>query len=186
MWWPVDNQGAFMEIYETLKSDHLEVKEMINELIALDVKDDYRMILVEEICKALIPHSRAEESVLYNTLRAVDADKSIVMHSYKEHLEAEALLRTLQLMDKANLDWKAVAIKLRDTLNHHIQEEESNIFAEAKKVFTPQEAVQMNEAFEKLKSQVANEGFLQTSFDMVVNLMPPRLIDSIRNFGHNS
>jgi hemerythrin superfamily protein len=64
-----------MEIYELLKQDHDEVQTMMDELCALKDDDDYRFVLVEQIAGALIPHARAEESVFYNTLRAVNADK---------------------------------------------------------------------------------------------------------------
>src|SRR5687768_16330420 len=101
------NKGGRMEIYEVLKSDHEELKGLLNDLIALKDDDDYRYVLIEEIRNALVPHSRAEESVFYNTLRAVNADKKVVFHGYQEHMEAETLLRTLQVMDKMNMGWRA-------------------------------------------------------------------------------
>lgn len=57
-----------MQIYDTLKKEHEEVKGLLNDLINLKEDDDYRFILVEEIKTALIPHSRAEEAKFYNTL----------------------------------------------------------------------------------------------------------------------
>ncbi len=58
-----------MNIYDALKKDHTEVKEMLTRLIALRNDDeDGRHELVEQIRDALIPHARAEEMVLYNTL----------------------------------------------------------------------------------------------------------------------
>lgn len=175
-----------MEIYEALKKDHAEVKELLNELINLNEKDEYRFVLIEEIRNALIPHARAEESVFYNTIRAVDVDKTIVLHGYKEHLEAETLLRTLQVQDKLDFSWKGTARKLQDALLHHIQEEEQEIFASAKNIFTKEEAVQMGEAFEKLKPEILKEGFLKTTVDMVVNMLPPRLAQGLRNFNSGS
>jgi len=174
-----------MEIYEALKKDHEEVKELMDELIALKNDDDYRFVLIEEIRNHLIPHARAEESVFYNTLRAVNADKKIVFHGYQEHLEAETLLRTLQVMDKMNLEWKGTAEKLRDALQHHINEEETEIFAEARAAFTKEEAEAMCEAFEQLKPKIEQEGFVKNTMDMVINMMPPRLADKIRSIGES-
>lgn len=169
-----------MDIYTILKNDHVEVKELLDELIALKADDDYRMVLIEQIEKALIPHARAEESVLYNSIRALKSDTSAVMHSYKEHATAETYLRALQIKDKADLEWKATAEKLRIALNEHIQEEEGKIFTEARNLFSDDEANMMGAAFEELKAKVEKEGFLKTSFDMVVNLMPPRFIEKVR------
>lgn len=178
-----------MNIYEALKKDHDEVRELLHELIALDVNDDYRFVLVEEIRNALIPHSRAEESVFYNAIRAVASErseKSEVMHGFKEHLEAETLLRTLQVMDKMNIEWKATAEKLLSALEHHIQEEETEIFAAGRNLFSEEEAISMAQAFEKLKPEVQKQGFVGTTFDMFVNLMPPRLAKGIRDIGVQS
>jgi hemerythrin superfamily protein len=172
-----------MEIYEALKKDHEEIKNLLDELCSLREDDEYRFVLIEEIRNNLVPHSRAEESVFYNTLRAVNADKSVVFHGLQEHLETEALLRTLQVMDKMNLNWKATAEKLRDAVFHHIEEEESEIFSEAQAAFSPQEASAMGDAFEQLKPKVLQEGFVKNTMDMVINMMPPRLADKIRDIG---
>lgn len=175
-----------MEIYESLKQDHIAVSDLLNELVALDKDDDYRTVIVEQISSALIPHARAEEAILYNSIRAVKSDNSLVMHSYKEHMEAESLLRMLQVKDKADFDWKDTAIKLRTALSKHIQEEETNLFREARSIFSTEEATMMNDAFLKMKSQVAQQGFMKNSFDMVVNLMPPKFVEKIRKMGSSN
>lgn len=172
-----------MEIYDALKKDHETINELLTELVSLKPDDEYRYVLIEEIRNQLIPHARAEESVFYNSLRAVNADKKVVFHGFQEHLEAETLLRTLQVMDKVNLEWKAIAVKLRDAIHHHVQEEESEIFNEARNAFTSEEAIAMCEAFEQLKPKIEQEGFVKNTVDMVINMMPPRLADKIRNFG---
>jgi hemerythrin-like domain-containing protein len=166
-------QGAnfMMTIYEALKKDHREVLEMFDTLIAGEDADTH---LIEEIRDALIPHSRAEEAVFYNSIRAVDADSGKVMHSYAEHIAAEALLRTLQVEGKLNTGWKTTAKKLKDALSHHIAEEESYVFALAQKIFTDEEAVKIGEAFQKMKPKVKEEGFMKTSLDLVANLLPTR------------
>lgn len=172
-----------MEIYEALKRDHEELKGLLDELCSLKEDDEYRFVLIEEIRNNLVPHSRAEEAIFYNTLRAINADKKIVFHGYQDHLEAETLLRSLQLMDKLNLNWLSTAEKLREVIFQHVFEEESTIFDEARLALTSDEARAMTDAFEKLKPKVLEEGFIKNSIDMVVNLMPPTLTNKIRNFG---
>ena len=172
-----------MNIYEALKKDHVEVLDLLDELISLKNDDDYREVLIKQISDALIPHSRAEESVFYNTLRAVDAPNKEVFHGFKEHMEAEALLKTLQGMDMINMEWKGVAEKLRDALSHHINEEETEIFSIAREVFTDDEAQVMGEAFLELKPKVKEQTSLGKTADMVINLLPPRLASKIRDFG---
>lgn len=172
-----------MDIYVALRKDHDQLKSLLNELINLQEEDSFREVLIEQIEKELVPHSRAEESVFYNSIRAASPDSSDVMHSFKEHMEAEALLRSLQLKETTDLDWKSTAIKLKNALEHHIEEEEGKIFSEAKKIFTEGEARMMAKAFKELKEKATQKGFMKNSIDMVINLMPPRFIEKIKSFG---
>lgn len=169
-----------MQIYEILKNDHDELKALLEELVSLSDKDDYRTILIGQIQQALVPHSRAEESVFYNAMRMLAPETSQIMHGFQEHIEAEAILRTLEAADKINADWKKLARKLKKGIEHHISEEENEIFAIGKKMFTDAEAESIGASFQKRKAREAERGFLKTSYDLVVNLLPPRFTESYR------
>ncbi len=172
-----------MDIYEELKADHVKVLGLIDELIAAEKSaPKQREQLVEAIKDELIPHARAEEAVLYNCIREIDTAKEVVGHAYQEHLEAEALLRALQVTDAANISWVNGAKKFKKALQHHIDEEEGKVFTAAKKLFSEEEAVAMREVFHKMKPMVKKQGFMGQSLDMVVNMMPGRFRDSFARF----
>src|SRR5438105_4888777 len=125
-----------MLIYDALKKDHDKIKTLLAKLVDSSEKDkESRDTLIAEIRDELIPHARAEEAVFYNSLRSIDIAKDIVKHSYTEHMEAEGLLRTLQGMEKLDMDWTKTADKLKKAVEHHITEEESKIFTAAKQLF---------------------------------------------------
>ncbi len=171
-----------MTIYEALKKDHDKLLDMLNELVMLkEDQDERKTELLAKIRDELIPHARAEESVFYNSLRALEKAKDIVMHSFKEHLMAESLLRTMQAKDKVNLDWKKTAQEFKAAIQHHIDEEETRIFNVAQQLFTPEEAEMMAEAFKTLKPEIQEEGLLKTSLEMVTNLMPKRFVPAFRS-----
>lgn len=173
-----------MLIYDALKKDHDTVKGLLAQLVNLQKGDESRRHdLIEQIRDELIPHSRAEEYVFYNSLRAIDAAKDIVMHGYQEHMEAETMLRMLQVRDTIDLEWKDTALKLKKALEHHIAEEEGRIFSVAKQLFTDVEAQSMAEAFESLKPEVKTEGFMSTTLDLVANLLPTGFASSLRTRG---
>jgi len=170
-----------MTIYEALTTDHTKVKQLLAELVALDASGEKRRSsLIQGIRDELIPHARAEEAVLYNLIRAVDTAKGVVAHGYQEHIEAEVLLRALQVADSIDAGWKQTAEKLRSALEHHIKEEESEIFAAAQKLFTNEEAEMMAEAFEDLKPKVRDQNMLETTRDLVINMLPPRMADAMK------
>jgi hemerythrin superfamily protein len=173
-----------MEIYDVLKTDHRHLQTLLEKLVAASKSDNENWKeLVNEVADELIPHSRAEEAVLYNSLR--DAGREGIMGSYGEHMMAETLLRSLQAMKAIDANWTTVAMKLKNALDHHIQEEEQETFAEAQATFSNEEATQMAEAFNKMKPVVRDESMLHSTWDMIVNLMPPRLMRSFRDSSHS-
>tara|TARA_Y100000780_G_scaffold166498_1_gene151315 strand:+ start:21340 stop:21876 length:537 start_codon:yes stop_codon:yes gene_type:complete len=164
-----------LDIYEELKKDHREIKMMLNELVGLDKDDDFRFLLISQIRSALLSHSRAEEAVLYNSLRTADGEPyKIGMKGYKEHFEIEALLRGLQFMDRVDANWKPMARKLKELLSSHLSNEEKEVFTLCKLMFNPVQAERMGRAFRELKNQVEQEGDAKTTMDMMVNLLPPK------------
>lgn len=170
-----------MLIYEALKKDHDKIKTLLAQLLATSPnKPEERHEIVEQIRDEIIPHSRAEEAVFYNTLRSIDMAKDLVLHCYQEHLEIETYLRMLQVRDKIDVEWKETAQKLKTALEKHIHEEETKIFSAAKQLFTTREAEMMGEAFVRLKPDIRREGFVSTTLDMVVNMMPPRFTSVFR------
>jgi hemerythrin superfamily protein len=173
-----------MLIYEALKKDHQVVKQLLQELIRLpDTDVATRHEIVAQIRDELIPHSRAEEAVLYNSMRMLDSAKGMAFEGFSEHMEAEALLRTLQLADRIDVvAWKSVALKLQEVLEHHIQEEETEIFAAARQLFTEAEAEAMAETFEEMKPQIREESLAGTTFEMMKNLVPPTLAARIEDY----
>lgn len=175
-----------MLIYEALKSDHAKVRGLLADLLSLDDGDGQaRERLLNQIRDELIPHSRAEEAVFYNSIRAVNTAQDLVWHSFKEHMEAETLLRTLQGLDSFDASWKKTAQKLDEALSHHILEEENKIIPVAEHLFSRAEAEAMGEAFEEMKPEVQEEGFLQTTLDMIATMMPTRLAAPLRSFTLN-
>ncbi len=172
-----------MTIYDALMKDHDKVQGLMDELCSLNEGDDKRRhALIDQIRDDLIPHSRAEETVFYNSMRALSSANDVVLHGFEEHMMAETLLRTLQVADKIDMGWKATAVKLRDALNHHIKEEEGKIFTIAKQMFTEEEAVMMAEAFEELKPEIKKQGLVKTTVDLVANLLPPRIAAKLKTF----
>ncbi|MFS4460268.1 hemerythrin domain-containing protein [Bdellovibrio sp. HCB2-146] len=172
-----------MRIYEALKQDHETVKALLNRLVSLNEdQNDEKSELLDQIRDELIPHARAEEAVFYNSLRLLDETKSIAMHGYREHLEAETLLRTLQAGDVINADWKSTAMKFKNALEHHIEDEEGEMFTAAQGLITDQEAEAINNAFQKMKPEVREEGFMMNTIEMVKNMMPPRLADALSEY----
>lgn len=165
-----------MQIYDVLKQDHDGFKLLLAELVdAVDGTSDECKVVINRIKEELIPHSRAEEAVFYNALREVQAARKMAFSGYKEHAEAETLLHGLGALNVLHLDWKAAVLKFKETLEHHIQEEEEDIFPQAKMLFIDEEAEMMGQAFGRLKGILKKQTELQNIAELMVNLMPSHM-----------
>ena len=174
-----------MTIYEALKKDHRKLEGLLERLVhSADADDATRTSLIAQIRDELIPHSRAEEAVFYNSLATIDEAKGLIRNGYAEHMEAETLLRTLQGLDAVGVEWTTVAKKLRDVILHHIEEEEGEIFTAAQQLLAEEEVIMMAEAFEEMKPQIRDGGFVSNALDLVANMMPLRFATPLRNFLH--
>ena len=172
-----------MNIYDALSKDHRLFESLLDRLVsASKADDDSWKSTLDELRRGVIAHAHAEEAVFYNALREADKDKGLVMHSYREHLMAEGEIRTLGAAKMVDANWTSLVEKLSKDLRHHIQEEESRIFAGARQVFTEEEAQQLGKAFERMKVETAKDGdsILASNLDMIANLLPPRLTASFR------
>jgi hypothetical protein len=171
-----------MSIYQAIKSDHLKLKSLLNDLVELEKDDEFRMTLIEDLGKQLIPHIRAEESIFYNTLRGVNADKKLLFHAFQEHIEIEGLFRSLQVLDKFKLNWLPTAKKLQNIVFRHIQNEEFELFTEAQNAFTEDESQLLEASFQELKLKIEHDGIFKNSFEMVFNMLPPKISSKMANF----
>lgn len=170
-----------MMIYDELEKDHRTVLALLDQLIANETSGpEVWGALVQQIRDELIPHARAEEAILYNSLRDLDTAKDTVTHAYGEHVQAEAVLRGLQVVDALNVNWAGAARKLRESLAHHITEEETKVFVAAKRVFSDAEALVMGDAFVRMKPHLLQESFAANTLEMIANMLPARMRDSVR------
>jgi hemerythrin-like domain-containing protein len=164
-----------MLIYDVLKKDHEGLKNLLQQLDeSTSAAIKKRRDLLERVRDEWVPHARAEEKVLYDTLKEISGTEDLALEAYEEHSTAESILRELELMDPGDDRWHAKLNVLKDTVEHHISEEESEIFDAAQQVLAEEEAEMMAEAFTNLKEQVRNGSVLQTALAAVAQYMPAR------------
>jgi hemerythrin superfamily protein len=172
-----------MNIYDALAKEHRAFEAQLDRLVAASkANDDSWKTTLDELRRGVIAHAHAEEAVFYNALREADESKSLVMHSYGEHATAEGEIRALGAAKALDANWTSMMTKLSQDLRHHIQEEESRVFAAARKVFSDEEAERIGEAFQRLKAETAKDGdsMVASTIDLIANLMPVRLTESFR------
>lgn len=146
---------ASPDILDTLQMEHGDVQELLERLVDSHNARDQKA-LVSQIKKALLPHAKAEEKVVYDAVLALKGKEAKIEghEGYIEHGLAEQTLKKLDKLTANTPEFNAAAKVLKELLDHHIKEEESDIWAQVKDNFSPEQRERMNRDFLAAKKRV--------------------------------
>jgi iron-sulfur cluster repair protein YtfE (RIC family) len=142
-----------MDIYERLIKDHDKQKNLANQIMETSGNSDERRRLFEQFKAEAVSHANAEEQTLYAVLIEDPNSQEQARHSVSEHQGADELINELSDMDMSSAGWIQKFEKLIDELEHHIEEEEQDVFKLAKDLVSGADATEMSRMFDKRKQQ---------------------------------
>jgi hemerythrin superfamily protein len=118
-----------------LSDDHREVKAMFEQYEGLGERAKAsKKKLAGQICDALTVHATIEEEIFYPALRAASKEAADLLdEALVEHAGAKDLIAQLQGMDPEDDLYDAKVKVLGEQIDHHVEEEEGEMFAKAKK-----------------------------------------------------
>ena len=125
------NQDAFA----LLTADHKRVKSLFKEFESLkdEGDDDRKAALVETICNELTVHARVEEEIFYPALREVIEDEDLMDEADIEHASAKQLIAQIEQLQVGGDHYDATVTVLSEYIDHHVKEEEGEMFSKARK-----------------------------------------------------
>jgi hemerythrin superfamily protein len=142
-----------------LKSDHALVKRLLRELDATTERAvKQRESLVAQIERELKTHAQIEEEVFYPAFKAVTEDSEAVDMFYEaaeEHHVVDMVLPALKAANPKSKEFSAKAKVLKDLVEHHIREEEGQMFQEARSRFDDQQLRDLGELMQARKDSIA-------------------------------
>ncbi len=151
-----DSDVESTDILDTLKKEHDEVKDLLENLSDAETPAQ-RRTLVQKIKAALVPHTKAEEKVVYDAVIAL-RNKDAQMDGHEGYLEHEWASKTLQRLEAianaASPEHKAAGKVLKELVEHHIDEEERSVWKDVKRHFTDDDRRKMNVSFLAAKRRV--------------------------------
>ena len=138
-------------IFDVLKKEHRAVLDLLKK--AESAKGSNRSSILEKIKAELIPHARGEEKTLYALLRDRAKSKSedealeLANEAYEEHRAIDKLLGDLEKINVSDEKWLAHLTVIKENVEHHIKEEEDELFGHAKDLFDRNELVQLCDSY---------------------------------------
>jgi hypothetical protein len=118
-----------MDAFNLLKADHRKVAGLFDELESADGKA--KLQVFEQIKTELELHTHIEEKIFYPALEKPRETHDLTLEAYEEHDVVKKLLRQLSRAKTANEEWEAQAKVLRENVEHHVEEEENELFEKA-------------------------------------------------------
>ena len=147
-----------MDAIALLKADHDKVKKLLTELETTTERGvKIRAELFSTIKGELTVHEIIEEEIFYPALKSHPKAKDIVLEGYEEHHVVDLLMAELEQLDVTDETWGAKALVMKENIEHHIEEEEGEMFTKARQVFDRQELEDLGARMEQRKTSAQRE-----------------------------
>jgi hemerythrin superfamily protein len=140
---------------DLLKEDHQKVKGLFKAFRGLEEDEDQEKgRLFEEIRRELTLHAKVEEEIFYPAVKKIPEAEArrLVLEAGEEHAIVKMLLGQLESLDPGDDVFGAKMKVLMEGVEHHADEEESDMFPEARKGLDDDELVELGRRIELRKN----------------------------------
>ena len=148
---------ADAQIYRDLKKDHDRQRAMMKKLGELEGATRERKELFEKFRLDLQSHAAAEEESLYAAMLADPDLREDARHSVSEHKEVDDVLGEMMKLEMASDKWEEKFYHMRRRYEHHIDEEEKEMFPAAAKELDDATEDELAETYEERKPKELEE-----------------------------
>lgn len=149
-----------MDATKVLKTQHDEVRDLFKEFEKLDDGDRTgRLELFREIKKKLEIHAQIEEELFYPPLRKArdEEAREDTAEAYEEHAVIKTVLRDLSSVDPAREEAFDATMKvLKENVEHHADEEEDDLFSDARDAFDRDELAALGDRLQARTRELEN------------------------------
>ena len=143
-----------MDVFALLKADHERVAEMLEKIDQTTERAEKgRDETFTRLKQELDLHALLEEQIFYPALEEVEETRDIVLEAYEEHRLVKQLLSELEMEPKNTEEWTAKFTVLKENIEHHVEEEEDEMFKKARQVLNKEEIEMLGQRVEQAKGE---------------------------------
>jgi iron-sulfur cluster repair protein YtfE (RIC family) len=143
-----------MNAFQLLKEDHQKVSGIFQQLEPTTERaEKTRTKLKEE----LDIHAKIEESIFYPAIKQAAETREIVLEGFEEHHVIKMLLKELDSMPVDTEQWTAKLKVLKENVEHHVEEEEGEMFQKARDVLSEDDINRLGAEMEQMKQQLKSQ-----------------------------
>ncbi len=142
------------DILSLIEAEHRQVEKLFAE--AEKVKGAKLVEQFNQIYIELILHARTEELIFYPALREYEETEQYVEEAEEEHEEISVILEEIKALKPTQPEFKEKMSELKETLEHHVEQEESEIFNAVRKCMSDRELTELGQEFQETKSKLVS------------------------------
>ena len=140
---------------DLLKADHRRVEKLLAQLDDTSEDDvDRRRELFGEFADQMQAHEIIEEEILYPALKNHPKAREVVLEGYEEHHVVDTIMSELDDVAFDDETWAAKFSVMKENIEHHIEEEEDEMFEHAEEIFDEDELETLGERMAERKKEV--------------------------------
>jgi hemerythrin superfamily protein len=149
------NRSA-MSAIDKLKSDHREVEKLFEAFEKARTAAKKRD-LFEQIADKLAVHATIEERHFYPAVKAKETE-DLLLEAAEEHLSVKRLIADLLQLDAKDETFEAKVKVLQEQVDHHVKEEEKELFPQAKKLLDTETLLGLEQEMMATEQELLDEG----------------------------
>ncbi|SFQ55820.1 Hemerythrin HHE cation binding domain-containing protein [Roseivivax halotolerans] len=142
-----------MSIYDAIIADHEHHRDLLNRIADTTGDSEERKTAWNEFFYDVKSHAAAEEETFYSKLMSKTWGQDSARHSVEEHAEMDDLMEELNEMDMSSPGWLNKFNTLKHDYEHHMEEEEEEVFGRAREVIPDDEIEGYGKAFRERKEK---------------------------------
>jgi hemerythrin-like domain-containing protein len=143
-----------MNAFELMKQDHQKVSGIFEKLEPTTERGvKTREELFAQLKQELDIHARIEETIFYPAIKEAKETKDITLEAYEEHNVVKQLLAELDELPKDDETWGAKLKVLKENVEHHVEEEEGEMFTSAREVLSREQIEELGARMEAAKRE---------------------------------
>lgn len=143
-----------MDAIELLKKDHEKVSGIFEKLESTTERAiKTREELFTQLKQELDIHTQIEEQIFYPAIKEAEETRDITLEAYEEHHVVKVLLAELDKLPKDDETWGAKLTVLKENVEHHVEEEEDEMFPSVKKVLSSEQIEALGERMQAAKQE---------------------------------
>jgi hemerythrin-like domain-containing protein len=144
-----------MDALKMLKEDHDKVKKMLDGLESTTERaEKTRTEGLATLKSELEVHEAIEEEILYPALKEHAKTKDIALEAYEEHHVVDMVMSELEGVPVSEETWAAKFTVMKENLEHHIEEEEGEMFKQARQVMDESEVDELGDRMAARKKEL--------------------------------